>query len=198
MPEFHDLQSGGEHVGGYTANLKLTGFAASGDPALTTNLSTFNGLTAGNGNVTFTASLNTSNYTTTGIKTITMSASQLADDSTLPGAGNNNNGGLTITLQGNVGNATADASNSKTAFGAALTALVAQNASYANLESTVTASTRQRRLRHGRQHGHDPRGYKQQRFGPDRQHGVANANVLGTIASCQRRFGLKRHGRERD
>ncbi len=70
----------------YTANLKLTGFATGGDPALSTNLSTFNGLSAGNGN-TFTASLNTSNYTTTGINTVTMSAAQLADDSNLPGQG---------------------------------------------------------------------------------------------------------------
>ena len=70
-----------------------------------------------------------------------MSASQLADDSSLPGAGNNNNGAITVTLQGNVGNATADASNSPTSFGTPLTAPVAQNASYANLESTVTATT---------------------------------------------------------
>ena len=63
----------------YTANMKLTGSTTSGDPAMMTNLSTFNGLTPGNGN-TFTASLNTSNYTTSGTSTITMSASQLADD----------------------------------------------------------------------------------------------------------------------
>ena len=49
-----------------------------------------------------------------------MSASQLADDSNLPGAGNNNNGAMTVTLQGNVGNATADASNSPTSFGSRL------------------------------------------------------------------------------
>ncbi len=127
----------------YTANLKLTGFSNSGDPALSTNLSTFNGLTANsgsNGN-TFTASLNTSNYTTTGINTVTMSAAQLADDSSLPGAGNNNNGAVMVTLQGNVGNATADNSNSQTAFGQALTAPVAVNGSYANLESTVSATS---------------------------------------------------------
>jgi hypothetical protein len=70
-----------------------------------------------------------------------MSASQLADDSTLPGKGNNNNGGITMTLDGNVGNATADASNSQTAFGTALTAPVVQNGSYANLESMATATT---------------------------------------------------------
>ena len=124
----------------YTANLKLTGFAATGDSALTTTLSPFGGMAAG-GYVTYTASLNTSNYTTTGITTITMSASQLADDSSLPGAGNNNNGGITITLEGNVGNATADKSNSQTSFGTALTAPVAQNSSYANLESKVTTTT---------------------------------------------------------
>ena len=124
----------------YTANLKLTGFSTSGDTASTTNLAPFNGLQAGYGN-TFTASLDTSNYTTTGIETVTMSASQLADDSSLPGAGNNNNGGITITLQGNVGNATADMSNSPTSFGTPLTAPVAQNASYANLASTVMATS---------------------------------------------------------
>ncbi len=125
----------------YTANLKLTpGFTTTGDGALTTTLATFNGLTPTNG-TTCTASLNTSNYTTTGLTTIAMSASQLADDSTAPGAGNNNNGGITITLQGNVGNATADASNVQTSFGPALTAPVAQNGSYANLESKATATT---------------------------------------------------------
>ena len=124
----------------YTANLKLTGLNASGDGALTTNVSSFNGLAAGSG-TTCSASLNTNNYTTSGITTITMSASQLVDDSSLPGAGDNNNGGITITLQGNVGNATADASNSQTSFGAALAAPVGKNASYANLESKVTATT---------------------------------------------------------
>ena len=124
-----------------TANLKLTtGFTTTGDGALTTNLSTFNGLTPNNGN-TFTASLNTSSNTTTGIKTVAMSASQLTDDSPLPGAGNNNNGALTITLDANVGNATADKSNSPTSFGIALTAPIAQNASYANLASTVMATS---------------------------------------------------------
>jgi autotransporter-associated beta strand protein len=124
----------------YTANLQLTGFTATGDPALTTNLSMFTELATGNGN-TYTASLNTSNYTTAGINTVTMSASQLADDSPLPGAGNNNSGGMTVTLQGNVGNATADMSNSPSSFGSPLTAPVAQNASYANLESKVTTTT---------------------------------------------------------
>jgi uncharacterized repeat protein (TIGR03803 family) len=132
----------------YTANLKLTGFATSGDPAFQTNLAPFGGLTAGyppagggsNGNP-FTASLNTANYTTTGINTVTMSAAQLVDDSTLSGAGGNNNGAMTVTLQGNVGNATADNSNSQTAFGPALIAAVAPNASYANLESKTTATS---------------------------------------------------------
>ena len=70
-----------------------------------------------------------------------MSASQLVDDSTLPGAGSNNNGAVTVTIQGSVGSATANAGNSPTAFGPALTAAVAQNGSYANLESKVTATT---------------------------------------------------------
>jgi len=127
---------------GYTANLKLTtGFTTTGDGAMTTNLAPFNGLQAATNGNTFTASLNTSNYTTTGITTVTMSASQLADDSALPGAGNNNKGGLTITLDANVGTATADKSNSQTSFGTSLTAPVAQNASYANLESMATATT---------------------------------------------------------
>ena len=124
----------------YTANLKLTGLSTSGDAALTTNLASFNALAAGSG-TTCTATLNTGNYTTTGIKTITLAASQLVDDSTLPGAGGNNNGAITVTLQGTVGNATADASNSPTSFGTALTAPVAQNASYANLESKVATTT---------------------------------------------------------
>jgi hypothetical protein len=124
----------------YTANLKLTGFEASGDEALATTVSPFGGLSPG-GYVTYTAALNTTNYTTSGISTISMSASQLVDDSSSPGAGNNNNGGITVTLQGNVGNATADQSNSQSAFGSPLTAPVVSNASYANLESTVNATT---------------------------------------------------------
>ena len=124
----------------FTANLKLTGYSATGDAAFGTNLLAFNNLAAGNGN-TYTATMDTSNYTTTGAKTIVMSASQLADDSSLPGAGNNNNRAITVTLQGNVGNATANASNSPSSFGPALTAPVAKNASYANLESTVKTTT---------------------------------------------------------
>jgi hypothetical protein len=126
----------------YTAKMQLTGFSTSGNTAFQTNLANFNGLTAvggSNGN-TFTAALNTGSYMT-GSGTISMSASQLVDDSSLPGAGSNNNGGLTITMQGNVGNATADASNSRFSFGPALTAPVAANGSYANLESTVMATT---------------------------------------------------------
>jgi hypothetical protein len=125
----------------YTANLALTGFTPPTNPAFQTNLANFNGLTAvsgSNGN-TVTATLNTSNYMS-GSGTISMSASQLVDDSTLPGARSNNNGGLTITLDGNVGNATAYATNSQTSFGPALTAPVAQNASYANLESKATVA----------------------------------------------------------
>ncbi len=107
---------------------------------MTTNLAVFNGLAAGNGN-TYTASLSTSANTTTGVTTITMSASQLVDDSSYSGHGNNNNGALTITLSGNVGNATADASGSPTSFGTALTAPVALNGSYGSLASTVMATT---------------------------------------------------------
>ncbi|MGA2616425.1 MAG: autotransporter-associated beta strand repeat-containing protein [Thermoguttaceae bacterium] len=124
-----------------TANLKLTtGFTASGDAALSTNLATFGGLAAGNGN-NYTASLNTANYTTTGSSTVTLSAAQLADDSSLPGAGGNNNGAISVTLKGNVGNATADNSNSQSSFGTALTAPVAQSAGYAGLDSRVTATS---------------------------------------------------------
>ena len=124
-----------------TANLRLTGFTATGDAALTTTLSPFGGLSAAGGYVTYYAALDTNNYTTTGAKTVVMSASQLVDDSTLSGSGNNNNGAITVTLQGNVGNAAADKRNSPSAFGPALTAPVAKNASYANLESTVKTTT---------------------------------------------------------
>jgi len=124
----------------YTANLKLTGSTASGDASLNAAVSPFGGLSAG-GYVTYTASLNTSNYTTTGTKTVSMSASQLTDDSNLSGAGNNNNGAMNIVLQGNVGNATADNSNSPSTFGSALTAGVAKGGTYANLESTVRATS---------------------------------------------------------
>jgi hypothetical protein len=126
----------------YTANLKLaTGFTTTGDGAMTTNLAPFNGLQAGASGNSFTASLKTSNYTTTGVTTVSMAASQLADNSSLPGAGNNNNGGMTITLQANVGNATANATNSQTSFGTPLIAPVSQNGTYANLESTATAKS---------------------------------------------------------
>jgi hypothetical protein len=76
--------------------------------------------------------LSTSNYTTTGVTTITLSASQLVDDSSLPGAGSNNDGTVAVTLQGNVGNATADADNSQTAFGPALTSGVLVSVTTAN------------------------------------------------------------------
>ena len=122
----------------YTANMKLTGFGATGDAALSTNLAAFNGLTPGNGN-TFTASFDTSHYTTTGTKTITLGASQLVDDSSLSGAGGNNNGALTVILDGTVGQGTADHSNSRGAFGVPLTATVAQNSTYAGLESGLAA-----------------------------------------------------------
>ena len=111
-----------------TANLKLTGFSADGDPALSTNLAPFNGLTAASGSngETFTATLNTGSFTTSGTAAVTMSASQLADDSGFSGAGNNNNGGITVTLVGNVGNAMADNSNSRSTFGPAWPAVVVQ------------------------------------------------------------------------
>ena len=124
----------------FTSNLKLTGFASSGDAALTTTLSPFGGLAPG-GFITYTASLNTANYSTTGVSIVTMSGAELADDSLLPGAGNNNSGALTITLLGTVGNATADASNSPASFGPGLTSQVASSGSYANLESTVKSTT---------------------------------------------------------
>ena len=68
-PELHDDNRAAHASAAYTANLKLTGFSTSGDPALTTNLSNFSGLAAGNGD-TFTASLNTANHTATGTKTL--------------------------------------------------------------------------------------------------------------------------------
>ena len=123
-----------------TVSMMLTGFSVAGDAALNANLSTFSGLTAGNG-VTYTASIDTSDYTSTGSKTLTMSAAQLLDDSTLPGAGSNNNGALSVVLQGNVGNATANAGNSVIAFGTALIGSVPAGGSYAGLESKVTATS---------------------------------------------------------
>lgn len=124
----------------YTANMKLTGFSATGDAALSTNLAAFNGLTPGSGN-TFTASFDTSHYTTSGTKTITLGASQLADDSSLSGAGGNNNGALTIVLNGTVGQAAADHSNSRGSFGTPLFATIAQNNIYAGLESGLAADS---------------------------------------------------------
>jgi len=124
----------------YTANMQLIDYTEAGDPALSPTVFLFGGMSAG-GYVTFPASLNTSNYTTTGETTLTMSSSQLVDDSPLPGAGSNNNGTIIVTLQGNVGTATADASNSPTKFGTALNAPIARNASYANLESMAMATT---------------------------------------------------------
>jgi fibronectin-binding autotransporter adhesin len=123
-----------------TANLKLTGYTSAGDAAITPFVPTFNGLAAGGGIEGF-VSMNTSGPTTSGTKTITIAASQLTDDSSLPGAGNNNNGALTVTIQGDVGNATADNSNSQTAFGPAMIASVAQSGSYAGLASTVMSTT---------------------------------------------------------
>jgi len=122
-----------------TANLKLTDYTPAGDPAFTAYVSSFSGLAAGGSSGSF-VTLNTNNYTTTGVTTLTMSSSQLVDDSPLPGAGSNNNGTIIVTLQGNVGTATADASNSPTKFGTALIAPIAKNASYANLESKASAT----------------------------------------------------------
>ena len=139
----------------YTANLKLTGFTASGDAALTTTSRPSADLPAGSGN-TFTASLNTGNYTTTGIKTVTMSASQLADDSSLPGAGSNNNGAITVTLQGNVGNATADASNSADLLRQPLDRPGGPGRQLRQPGIHRNGDLGQRRAGHGRQHGHDP------------------------------------------
>ena len=155
----------------YTANLRLTGFAASGDAALSTNLSTFNGLAAGIG-TTCTASLNTGNYTTTGVNVISMSASQLADDSSLPGAGSNNNGAITVTLQGNVGNSTADTSNSRYLW-QPLDRLRRPERQLRQPGIQGDGDQRQRRSGHGRQHGHDP-GRHRKSF-DDRQHGLADS-----------------------
>ena len=124
----------------YTANMKLTGYNATGDAALSTNLAVFNGLAPGGGN-TFTASFDTSHYTTTGTKTITLGAAQLVDDSSLSGAGGNNSGELTITLNGTVGQAAADHSNSRSSFGTPLLASVTSGNSYAGLESGLTADS---------------------------------------------------------
>ena len=125
----------------YTANLKLIGNTApTGDSAFSTTLLSFGGLSAG-GYIPYTAAINTTNYTSTGVSTVVLSGSQLVDDSSLPGAGISNTGPIAITLEGNVGNATANASNSQTAFGPALTAPIAVNGSYASLESTVKSTT---------------------------------------------------------
>jgi hypothetical protein len=123
-----------------TANLKLTGFSAAGDDVLGTNLAAFDGLVAGGGK-TFTATIDTSRMTTSGQKTVTIDTSQLLDDSLLPGAGSNNSGGLTVVLKGTVGAATADSSNSQSAFGPALGAAVPQGGSFAELQSQAVATS---------------------------------------------------------
>ena len=69
-----------------------------------------------------------------------MAASQLANDSGLPGAGGNNNGAVTVAFQGDVGNATADNSNSQTTFGRTTLTAIASGG-YANLESKTTATS---------------------------------------------------------
>jgi hypothetical protein len=123
-----------------TSNLKLTGFTASGDNVLGTNLAAFGNLSAGGGN-TFSATIDTSRLTTTGLNTLTLDATQLLDDSILPGAGGNNNGTLTLVLAGTVGAAAADNSNSPSSFGPALGAAVLPGGSYAGLKSqSVTTS----------------------------------------------------------
>ena len=125
-----------------TANFKLTGFSTSGDNLLSTNLAAFGNLSAGSGN-TFSATIDTSHMTTTGLNTVTMDASQLLDDSSLPGAGGNNNGTLTLVLAGTVGAAAADNSNSRSSFGPALNAAVPAGGSYAGLKSqtVITSGT---------------------------------------------------------
>ena len=134
----HHLQPGGKHVGRLYGQSEAHWIFGGGDPDLSTNLATFNALTAGNGN-TFSASLNTSNVTTTGSYVITLAGLQLLDDSNSPGAGSNNNGGLTITLLGTVGGATAASGSGS--FGTPATAPVAGGGSYAGLASTVTATS---------------------------------------------------------
>jgi hypothetical protein len=123
-----------------TSNLKLTGFSASGDNVLGTNLAAFGNLSAGSGN-TFSATIDTSHMTTTGLNTVTMDATQLLDDSTLPGAGGNNNGTLTLVLAGTVGAAAADNSNSPSSFGPPLAAAVPQGGSYAGLKSQAVTTS---------------------------------------------------------
>ncbi len=123
-----------------TSNLKLTGYSSSGDSVLGTSLSIFANLSAGNGK-SFSATIDTSRMSNSGLNTLTMDASQLLDDSSLPGAGGNNNGTLTLVLAGTVGAAAADNSNSRSSFGPALNAQVPVGGSYAGLKSqTVTTS----------------------------------------------------------
>ena len=124
----------------WTANLKLTGYTATGDGALSANLSAFRNLAAGDGR-SYTATIDTSQITTTGEKTFSLDATQLLDANELPGAGSNNNGTLSVVLKGTVGAAVADNSNSRSTFGPALTALVAQGSSYAGLQSQTAAGS---------------------------------------------------------
>jgi hypothetical protein len=65
----------------------------------------------------------------------------LSDQQDLPGHQSANAQTLFVYLMGLVGRATADKSNSMTTFGPELSADVANGASYANLESTVTGTT---------------------------------------------------------
>ena len=95
----------------------------------------------------------------------------------IPGAGNNNNGGLTITLDANVGHATADASNSRFSFGTCLDCSRCGEWHLCELGIHREIDDGQRGLQHGRQHGNDPGGHEQQRFGPNAQHGMANPDT---------------------
>lgn len=126
-------------VVGLTTDLKLTGFGSSGDAAISTNLATFNGLAAGNGN-TYTANVDTSSAGSYS-KTITMSGGQLVDDSSMAGAGGNNNGTLTVNIVANVGMSYASSSNNRDLFGGSLTGTVAGSGSYSGLESQVAGTT---------------------------------------------------------
>ena len=123
-----------------TANLKLTGFSTAGDNNLSTNLAPFGNLSAGSGN-TFSAAIDTSQMSSSGQKSVTMDATQLLDDSSLPGAGGNNNGTLTLVLAGTVGAAAADNSNSRSTFGPPLSAALPQGGSYAGLKSQAVTTS---------------------------------------------------------
>jgi len=126
-----------------TVNLKMTagGFSISGDANFSTNLAAFTALAANDGvGQTYQAFFNTNVYSTTGSATVTFSG--LVDDSTLNGAGTNNNGVLSLLLNGRVGlaipAATTNANLHSFNPAEALTASVGPGNSYAGLSSKIT------------------------------------------------------------